>query len=306
MNGTEHPYKFQGKEHQEELGLDWYDFHARNYDPALGRWFNMDNHAESYMSWTPYNFAYNSPLMVVDPDGQDGIFINEDGKEIGNDGIEDGKVYVVKTSEQSFKSGVAANGITKSEAKATEKFIKKNSGNTAAFQENSIAYDNSVEIEGSAETRQSMVDIVNQDNGRGGTSDANNREYGGVVNNDGTVRESTPGDVSTPVPNENGQVVTAEITHTIYANSKSTFHSHPSGQVVVGSGNNSGATGSSTTLGGGSTTTHSWRQAPSPQDANGSTRTNYVFGRRSKTVYIYSGGGVIATIPQKRFVTPKQ
>lgn len=43
-----------------------------------------------------------------------------------------------------------------------------------------------------SETRQDMVDVVNQDDGRGGTKDANNREYGGVIR-DGKVVELPQG-----------------------------------------------------------------------------------------------------------------
>ena len=30
-------YKYNGKELNEELGIDWYDYSARNYDATLGR-----------------------------------------------------------------------------------------------------------------------------------------------------------------------------------------------------------------------------------------------------------------------------
>jgi RHS repeat-associated protein len=35
-------YMYNGKELQGEFGLNNYDFGARNYDPALGRWMNID------------------------------------------------------------------------------------------------------------------------------------------------------------------------------------------------------------------------------------------------------------------------
>ena len=76
INGQEFPYKFNGKEHQEELGLNTYDFGARNYDPAIGRWFNIDPMADKMRSWSPYNFAFNNPMLYVDPDGMFPIIIH--------------------------------------------------------------------------------------------------------------------------------------------------------------------------------------------------------------------------------------
>ncbi|WP_455612810.1 RHS repeat domain-containing protein [Bacteroides congonensis] len=66
------PYKYNGKELDRKGGLDWYDYGARMYDAAIGRWHVTDPSAEKFYSLNAYNYCFDNPVKHVDPDGKQG------------------------------------------------------------------------------------------------------------------------------------------------------------------------------------------------------------------------------------------
>ena len=69
------PYKYNGKELDSKKGLNWYDYGARHYDAALGRFTTNDRFAEKYYSMSPYQYGANHPVNNIDVNG-DTIVVN--------------------------------------------------------------------------------------------------------------------------------------------------------------------------------------------------------------------------------------
>ena len=85
--GAVQPYRYTGKELVRFQGLDWLDYGARWYDPAILRWNGVDGMAEKYHSVSPYVYCLDNPIRYVDLDGKD-IYIYFTGK--------DGKTYTYR------------------------------------------------------------------------------------------------------------------------------------------------------------------------------------------------------------------
>ena len=68
--GASQPYRFLGNELYTSNSLGLYDFSARMYDPALGRFLSVDPMAEGYRHLSPYAYCAGNPAVYVDKDGQ--------------------------------------------------------------------------------------------------------------------------------------------------------------------------------------------------------------------------------------------
>lgn len=65
-----HRYMYNGKELDRMHGLDWYDYGARHYDAAIGRWHSMDDMCYAYYDISPYAYCCGDPVNAIDPDGR--------------------------------------------------------------------------------------------------------------------------------------------------------------------------------------------------------------------------------------------
>ena len=62
------PFKFSAKEKDPETGYSY--FGARYYSPELSVWLSVDPKATLMPSWSAYSYAFNNPVVFIDPDGK--------------------------------------------------------------------------------------------------------------------------------------------------------------------------------------------------------------------------------------------
>ena len=63
------PYKFNGKELDQETGLYYYG--ARYMNPVASLWYGVDPLAEKYVEIGSYIYCHNNPIILFDPDGME-------------------------------------------------------------------------------------------------------------------------------------------------------------------------------------------------------------------------------------------
>ena len=62
-------FKYVGKERDEETGFYYYG--ARYYTSWTGRFVSVDSLQDSFLMLTPYQYASNKPITMIDIDGQE-------------------------------------------------------------------------------------------------------------------------------------------------------------------------------------------------------------------------------------------
>ncbi len=69
LNSYNTPYKFNGKELDEETGNYYYG--ARYYNPKFSQWLSVDPLNEKYPGISSFAYVANNPIVLIDPDGKD-------------------------------------------------------------------------------------------------------------------------------------------------------------------------------------------------------------------------------------------
>lgn len=148
-NSVANRWGYNGKELQDEdvngKSLDWYDFGARNYDPALGRWMNLDPLAEKTLD--PFGYVWNNPIIHIDPDGRSGQTTivgkgEKEGTYVVKDWIDDGKTDVTLEDGTKIGNSLTTHSFVDDNNKAVEgAVIDMNSSEGQDFIDNEIIKD---------------------------------------------------------------------------------------------------------------------------------------------------------------------
>jgi RHS repeat-associated protein len=148
-------YKYNGKELQEDLDLNWYDYGARFYDPAIGRFFTQDWFAEKYFDFSPYQYGANNPMLYVDVNGDSIVSIVRQNNQIliENSPLEKGGKNF--TNLITFRNGAKDSHVTDKSAGVVndamvsigDTEVAVSSGYRSPEKQAEVMYDN-IELEG--------------------------------------------------------------------------------------------------------------------------------------------------------------
>jgi RHS repeat-associated protein len=103
------PYKFNGKEKDEETGLYYYG--ARYYNGDDQVWMGVDPLWEEYPDLSPYAYCSNNPVNRIDPDGMDVWDVNGQGEVVNRikDKTQDAFYMVDKEGNRTYTTDADGN-----------------------------------------------------------------------------------------------------------------------------------------------------------------------------------------------------
>ena len=244
-------------------------------------------------SWNRYSYAFNNPLRFTDPTGMEaGDFYDENGKRLGTDGRNDGKVYVVTNDDQ---------------AKQIRDADKKH-GTTQLSEVSSAVELPDAAVRGAIGAAVDRSNSPTADDTKGGFHEEG-ITWGTNASGAEQIIPAVAGPASNPQKDDHAEIALSKFVNKAdegaLVSVAGTSHIHPKGEISVTTGPE--AKPGVTVVMGGTTTTTTYRfnQPPSGRDmANAlSGTTNIVVGARDKKVYIYDSGGTRATFPLKQFLS---
>jgi RHS repeat-associated protein len=277
------PYKFNGKERDEETGLTYYS--QRYFDGNV--WLSVDPLAEGKPNIGSYVYCLANPVNMIDPDGR--WEFSSDGKSAVAEKGDNAKT-LGKFLNIGYKDAL---GKLKNEGYNTTKKGGKDVLNLDVGDE--VKLDVEVPDE---KTRSRMGDAVDRSNNP--SSEANDLKgglheeggyYGKNASGQDVVIDAAPG--SSYKKGESGAGVNSTQPNSNYNSNwrdfdqkEGTFHVHPKGSGNV-----------------------QFKNSPSPADLrnsvnrynNGMKGNSYVLTPRNNTVYIYRNGVVLKQYPLEKF-----
>lgn len=138
---NEYRYGFNGKELADEITLGNYAFEARIYDGRLGRFLSIDPLAPKYAMLSPYCFAANSPIRLVDilGLGPGDVVVSFGGGDFMGTGDKGGAPTIIR--------------------KVNEQHINQAGGKSQAFASKywGVSPDNSTDLDGATQTAYDFI-----------------------------------------------------------------------------------------------------------------------------------------------------
>lgn len=133
-----HPFRFTGKELDNQNGLNWYDFGARWFDVAgVPMWTSVDPLAEKFYPFTPYSYCAGDPVNKFDPDGRevhDGLgSYNADNKDL--------KDLTIELAKQDAPNSImiVAHGVQNEEGVTTSVNMQTYNQKTKEWEDNYVS-----------------------------------------------------------------------------------------------------------------------------------------------------------------------